>query len=499
MRTKADLYEFQVRGARFVLNKRYCALFVDMGLGKTIMVLTAINRLLRTHRITRVIIVAPLRVVYNVWMQEARLWLHTHNIKFSIVHGTHQQKVKALQTPAHVYLMNVENLRWMDDVFGKKTPLPFDMLVVDESSMFKQVKTVRFGIMRRRTREFKRRVIMSGTPTPNGLHEAWPQLFIVDRGYHLGRRYTDFKKEYFDPGGYLGKKPVPKRGAMQAIIEATNPVVMRLDANDWRKLPPLITPPPVFVDLPEAAMEVYRTLEEQMFIAFEETGTFVNNPHAAALRNRCAQIAGGAIYAIHEETQTRVWQPIHRAKMDAIEELVDELQGEPPIIPYRFRHEAIRLKHKYPEYALIGRDAAGRKPSEKQIMRTIADWNKGLVEGMIAHPASVGHGLNMQHGGRHFIWFSLSDSYEQYIQMLKRLHGRGNSTNTVMNYIVLARNTVDEVIYSDLMAKARNQNAVNDAYRDSTFRRYIRARLNDRQWLVFDEKTNEYKPTLRAA
>ena len=144
-----------------------------------------------------------------------------------------------------------------------------------------------------------------------------------------------------------------------------------------------------------------------------------------------------------------MWQPIHSAS-GAIEELIDELQGEPPVVSYRFRHEAIRLKRRYPEFALIGRDAANRKPSEKDIVRTIAKWNRGEVEGMIAHPASVGHGLNMQHGGRLVIWFSLSDSYEQYIQMLKRLHRRGTARN-VLNYIVLARNTVDEVVYTDLM------------------------------------------------
>lgn len=498
MRTKGDLVQYQIRGARFVLNKRYCALFVDMGLGKTIMVLTAIAKLLRTHRIERVMIVAPLRVVYNVWIQEARLWLHTRGIKFSIVHGTHQQKVKALQKPAHIYLMNVDNLRWLDDVFGKKTPLPFDMLVVDESSMFKKVKTVRFGIMRRRTREFKRRVIMSGTPTPNGLHEVWPQMFIVDRGLHLGRRYTDFKKEYFDAGGYLGKRLIPKEGAVESITEASSPVVMRLDAGDYLKLPALVSPPPIFVDLPPDALEVYRTLETEMFVAFEETGTFVDNPHAASLRNRCAQIAGGAVYAEHEDTHARVWQPIHHAKMDAVVELVDELQGEPPIIPYRFRHEAIRLKRKYPDYRLIGRDAAGRKPSEKEIVRIIEQWNRGEIEGIIAHPASIGHGLNMQHGGRHFIWFGPLESYEQYIQTLKRLHRRGTA-RTVFSYMILARNTVDEVIYSDLMAKHRGQTAVNDAYRDRTFRRYMDARLHDRQWLVMNPNSGLYEPTLRAA
>lgn len=498
MRTKEDMEVYQVRGARFVLHKRFCALFVDMGLGKTIMVLTAIVRMLRARKIERVIIVAPLRVVYNVWMQEAKLWAHTHRLQFSIVHGTHQQKVRALQTPAHIYLTNVENLRWLDDVFGKKTPLPFDMLVVDESSMFKKVKTVRFGIMRRRAKDFKRRVVMSGTPTPNGLHEVWPQMYIVDRGFHLGRRYTDFKEDYFTPGGYLGKRPIPKPGAMQEIIHKTDPVVMRLDSGDWIKLPKLITPPPIFVDLPEDARRIYNTLEEDMFIAFEETGTFVDNPHAASLRNRCAQLAGGAIYAEHEETQARVWQPVHRAKMDAIQEIIDEMQGEPPLIAYQFRHEAIRLKRKYPEFALIGRDEHGRKPNERAIVRMVEQWNEQKLDGMIAHPASVGHGLNMQFGGRYFTWFTLPESLEQYLQMLRRLHRRG-ATRSVFNYIVLARNTIDEVKYSDLMAKDRSASGINDAYRDRTFSRYMQARLQGTQWLVYDEDTGLYEPTLRAA
>ncbi len=496
MRTKQDLEVYQVRGAKFVLVKRYCALFVDMGLGKTIMVLTAIVRLLRAQKIERVVIVAPLRVIYNVWRQEAKLWQHTRGLRFSVVHGTHQQKVRALQTPAHIYLVNVDNLRWLDDVFGKKTPLPFDMLVVDESSMFKKVKTVRFGIMRRRVKDFKRRVVMTGTPTPNGLHEVWPQMYIVDRGFHLGRRYTDFKEDYFDQGGYEGRKLIPKPGALETITELTDPVVMRLDSDDWISLPPLITPPPIFIDLPDDAREVYETLETEMFIAFEETGTFVDNPHAASLRNRCAQLAGGAIYAEHEETRMRVWQPVHKEKLLAIEELVDELQGEPPIIAYQFRHEAIRLKRKYDTYSLIGRDELNRKPNEREIMRIIERWNRGDEDGIIAHPASIGHGLNMQQGGRHFLWYSLPESLEQYLQMLRRLRRRG-AKRPVMNYIVLARNTVDEVKYSDLMAKQARAAGVNDVYRDRTFRRYMEARREGQQWLVLDEQTGMYLPTLR--
>lgn len=495
MRSKADLYSYQVAGAKFVLLKRFCALFIDMGLGKTIMVLTAIAKLLRAGKIDSVVIVAPLRVVYNVWRQEAKLWKHTRGLKFSVVHGTHRQKVAALSKPAHIYLVNVDSLRWLDDYYGKRAAMPFDMLVVDESSMFKKVKTVRFGIMRRRCKDFKRRVVMTGTPTPNGLHEVWPQMFIVDRGYHLGRRYTDFKKDYFDPGGYMGHRLVPKPGALKEITDASAPIVMRLEDVDWLDLPKLLTIP-IWVDLTEHARDVYTTLEEDMFIAFEETGTFVNNPHAAALRNRCAQLAGGAIYAEHEETQQKVWQPIHRAKTDAINELISEMQGEAPIVVYRFRHEAIRIKRKYPDYALIGRDEQGRKPSEKAIQRIIAQWNKGRVPGIVAHPASVGHGLNMQHGGRHFIWFGLSDSLEAYQQMVKRLHRNGQK-QTVINYLVLARNTVDEVIYSNILQKDRSQRAVSDVYRENTFRSYMQARREGEQWLVLDEATGIYMPTRR--
>lgn len=465
-----------------------------MGLGKTIMVLSAIARLLRAGKIDRVLIVAPLRVVYAVWRQEAKLWAHTKSLKFSIVHGDHTQKVRALQRPAHVYLMNVDNLKWLDQVFGKKQHWPFDMLVVDESSMFKKVKTVRFGIMRRRVNDFKRRVVMTGTPTPNGLHEIWPQMYIVDRGYHLLRRYTDFKEEYFDPGGYQGRKLIPKDGALEEITRITSPVVMRLDSGDWLNLPRLITVP-VWVNLPEEAMEIYTTLEEEMFIAFEETGTFVDNPHAAALRNRCAQIAGGAIYAEHEQTQAKVWQPIHDAKMDATDELIEEFQGESPIVIYRFRHEAIRLKRKYKDYPLIGRGERG-KPSEKEVTRVIEAWNKRKLDGIIAHPASIGHGLNLQHGGRHFIWFSLTDSLELYLQMLKRLNRSGGDKRGTLNYLLLARNTVDEVMYSDILTKEANQGVVNDAYREATFKQYMHAKRSGGRWLV-EGADGIYQPTLR--
>lgn len=465
-RTKADLRPYQVKGTQFVLNKRYCALFMDMGLGKTIIMLTAIARLLRAGKIDNVLIVGPLRVVQTVWRQEARDWVHTRSLVFSLVHGTHKQRVDALNKPAHVYLINVDGLKWLDQVYGKRKAWPFDMLCVDESSMFKKADTVRFTLMRRRVRDFKRRVVMTGTPTPNGLHEIWPQMFLADRGYFLGPRYTEFKQRFFQSGGYKGYKVVPKEGTLEEITEITSPIVMRLDSADWLTLPKLLDVP-VWVELPAQARSVYNTLEGEMFVAFLETGTFVANPHAAALRNRCAQIASGAIYATHEETSVKVWQDIHDAKIDAIKELVDELQGEPPLIVYRFNHDLIKLKKAFPKYAVIGKGV-----KDRDVMRTVEAWNKGRIDGMLVHPQSVGHGLNLQHGGRHLIWMSVTESTELYLQMLKRLH-RSGQKQAVMNYYVLARETVDEVIISDTQFKVANQGRVNAAYRNSTFAKYM--------------------------
>lgn len=466
---KSDLRQYQVRGIRFVLLKRYCALFIDMGLGKTVILLTAIVKLLRMKRVESVLLVAPLRVVYTVWRQEAKLWSHTRGLRFSVVHGSHSKKIAALNKPAHIYLINVDGLRWLDDVYGKRRQWPFDMLVIDESSMFKKVNTVRFKLLRRRVAGFSRRVVMTGTPTPNGLYEIWPQLYLADRGYHLGRTYTDFKGEYFNKGGFKGYKLLAKDDALERVTEASAPIVMRLDSEDWLELPDLITVP-VWVELPEDARAVYNELEEQMFYAWKETGTFVDNPHAASLRNRCSQLAGGAVYAEHETTSARVWQPVHTAKVDAFAEIHDELQGQSLMGIYAFKHELIRLRKAHPTFKIIGSET-----KNDDVTKIVADWNKRKVPGLLVHPASVGHGLNLQYGGRHFCWFTLTDSLELYLQLLKRLH-RSGQQESVMNYILLARDTVDEVKYTDIQDKDTRQTAVNRAYRDHTFAEYMERR-----------------------
>lgn len=461
MRTKAELRKYQIRTIKFLLVKRFAALFLDMGLGKTIAVLTAIVMMLLRGKIENVLVVAPIRVVYGVWEQEAKLWRHTRSLKFSIVHGNPQQRLNALRQPAHIYLINPEGLVWLREVY-KNRPWPFDMLVVDESSMFKQPKVKRFRALRSGLPHFKRRVIMTGTPTPNSLLELWPQMYIVDRGRTLGQNFTDYKENHFRRTGYMGYKWEPLIGSQETILEAMSPRVISLRSEDWLELPQKIDIP-VWVDLPPEARRLYAQIEAALFLEFEEGEVDIQN--AASLSNRTSQIASGAIW-LTDESEKKVWRPLHDAKLNALREVVDELQGEPPFIAYRFQHDLERLRAMYPRYTVIGKGS-----SAKAIVKIERDWNSGKLAGIIAHPQSAGHGLNMQHGGRHIIWFSPTWSLEQYQQFVKRIHRSGVS-GTVFNYLILARNTTDEAVMAAIETKDMRQSAVKTSLRDYYYERY---------------------------
>lgn len=451
----ADLREYQVRMVQFLMVRKYAALLVDMGLGKTISVLTAIAQLLRKKKIENVLIVAPVRVLYGVWRQEATQWAHTKFLQFSIVHGTEKQRIAALDTPAHIYLTSPDSLSWLRRFYGRHS-WPFDMLVVDESSMFKNTGTTRFKSIRGALRHFARRVIMTGTPTPNSLLELWPQMFMVDMGFSLGTTFTTYKANNFHRGGYKGYKYIPNEGAREKITRAISPRVVSLKTEDHLELPKRMNVP-VWVDLTGKARERYEEMEQELFLEFAEGE--VESLNEASIRNRCSQIANGAIYVLDEQ-ERKTWVPIHNLKLDAVDEIVSELQGEPPIIAYRFGHDLQRLRLRYPDYTVIGK---GSNP--RQISDVEREWNKGNLPGILIHPASGGHGLNLQYGGRHFIWVGLTDSLEYYMQLVKRLH-RSGVKGQVMNYMVLARDTVDEVMLSNISDKHRNQKRTREILHD---------------------------------
>lgn len=399
--------------------------------------------------------------MYAVWRQEAKLWQHTRRLVFSIIHGTPNERISALNKPAHIYLINPEGLAWLRQVFGRND-WPFDMLVVDESSMFKTPRAKRFRALRTGLRNFKRRIIMTGTPTPNGMVDLWSQMYLVDRGFSLGTRFTDYKLNHFHRTGFKGYKLEPNEGALEAITNSIAPRVVRLDADDWLKLPPVIDDP-IWVDLPQDALKIYRRAERAMFLRFENEELEIKS--AASLTNVCSQIANGALWTrenedgVEYEDRKKTWVPIHDAKLYALREIVDDLQGECPLIAYRFQHDLERIRSMFPKYSVLGKGS-----SPKATARINEMWDRGKVPGIIAHPMSAGHGLNLQKGGRHIIWFGITWSLEQYQQFIKRLH-RGTITQSVINYLILARGTTDMAILEAIDHKDAGQRAVHNALR----------------------------------
>lgn len=467
MRTRQDLRGYQRKAVQFVKRRRYGALLIDMGLGKTIIIETAIVDMLRSGAIDSVLLVAPIRVIQGVWHQEAREWQHTRKLVFSLVHGTPAQRLAALQKPAHVHMINPEGLRWLATVMRRK-PWPWSMLVVDESTEFSAEKrTVRFRSLRKGLRHFTRRYVMTGTPTPRSLLQIWPQMFIADMGASLGQDFAAFKRNHFYKTGYMGYKLEPKDGSEELIADAMSSRVVRLVAEDWIDVPALVQDP-VWVDLPPEARALYNRLEEEMFLEFE-THT-MDGPEevvaeaAASLSIKCRQIANGAIITSNIETGERSWRPIHDAKLEALRGIVNETYGAPLLVPYQFRHDMARIKATFPHFKVFDKN---------KTEQLIEQWNKKRIPGLIMHPANSKYGLNLQHGGNRLAWFGATFSRLFYDQTIGRLRRSGQAEHTVYSYMILARDTVDEVVYAALQGHGARQTRISEV-----FQRYYERRIN---------------------
>lgn len=464
MRTRSELRGYQRRASRFMCKRRYGALLIDMGLGKTIIALTAIVDLLAAEQIDSVLLVAPIRVIQAVWRQEAREWQHTRKLVFSLVHGSPAERMAALRKPAHIHMINPEGLKWLSSVLGRK-PWPWSMLIVDESTEFAEQKTIRFRSLRRGLRHFKRRYVMTGTPTPRSLLQIWSQMFIADLGASLGQRYTDFKENHFYRTGYMGYKLEPKDGSEDVIAEAMSQRVVRLVAEDWIEVPKLVTVP-IWVDLPPHARELYERLEAEMFLQFEDYA-FDGNEEAiaetaAALSMKCRQIANGFLFTSNVETGARSWRPVHDAKIDALKEIVRETYGAPILVPYQFKPDVVRLTAAFPKFKAF---------DKHHVEDLVHDWNLGKIPGLILHPANSKYGLNLQKGGHMLAWFGGTFSRLFYDQTIGRLR-RSGQVNKVYNYIILARDTVDEVVLEALEGHGARQQRISNA-----FQRYYEQRI----------------------
>lgn len=438
-----NAHDYQKYATKFILQHPIAAVFLEMGLGKSVITLTALfDLILDQFVIGKVLVIAPLRVARDTWPSEIQKWDHLKGLKYSVVIGTAAERKAALMQQADVYIINRENIDWLVNKSG--IPFRFDMLVIDEFSSFKSWQEKRFKSLLK-VRPFVKRIVgLTGTPSSNGLMDLWAEFRVLDLGKRLGRYITHYRNAYFTPDKrntevIFSYKPLP--GAEDQIYKRIEDITISMKSCDYLKLPEcVINEVPVFMS--EKEQDVYDRFRDDMVakIKDEEIDAVI----AAVLSGKLLQMANGAVY--DDEKNSLL---IHDRKLDALEDLIEGANGKPVLVAYRYQHDAERIKSRF--------DVREIKTS-----KDIADWNNGEIPVAIIHPASAGHGLNLQTGGSTLIWFGLTWSLELYQQTNARLHRQGQ-TDTVIIHHIIAKGTIDENVMKALRQKEKTQNALIDA------------------------------------
>lgn len=428
-----------------VVSSPILALLLDMGMGKTAITLTAIEELIYDYfSVRKVLVIAPLRPALETWPAEIEKWDHTKHMTYSVVIGTKQERLNALTREADIYIINRENVQWLVEHYRKKWP--FDMVVIDELSSFKSNKAQRFRALRKVRPYITRMVGLTGTPSPNGLLDLWPQMFLLDEGKALGRTLTSYRDKYFLPDKrnqqmIFSWKPRPD--AEKEIYEKLSDFCVSMKTADYLQLPERLDVRHE-IETTKETLEIYQKLERDMLLPYDSGD--IDAGSAAILVNKLLQVAGGAAY--NENGDVHI---LHDEKLNALDSLIEEANGQPVLIFYAYRHERDRIKERHPE-AVDVKDSSAVK-----------EWNEGNVPILLAHPASAGHGLNLQFGGHIMIWYGLPCSLELYQQANKRVHRMGQK-ETVLIHHLLMKNTADTwVLDQVLTSKAERQDALIEA------------------------------------
>ena len=438
-----DAHDYQKYATQFILTHPIAAVFLEMGLGKSVITLTALFDLcLDQFLIRKVLVIAPLRVARDTWPSKIEKWDHLDGLLYSVVVGTEAERRAALMRTADVYIINRENVDWL--ITKSKIPFDFDMVVIDELSSFKSYQAKRFKSLLKARPTVRRIVGLTGTPSSNGLMDLWAEFRVLDLGQRLGRYITHYRNAYFTPDKRNGEvifsyKPLP--GAEEAIYEKISDITISMKSCDYLKLPEcVINEVPVVMS--EKEMSIYDGFREDMVTKIKDQE--IDAANAAVLSSKLLQMANGAVY---DEDKKALH--IHDRKLDALEDLIEGANGKPVLIAYWYQHDAERIKARF--------DVREIKTS-----KDIEDWNAGKIPAAIIHPASAGHGLNLQTGGSTLIWFGLTWSLELYQQTNARLHRQGQKKTVIIHHIV-TKGTIDEQVMKALRKKEKTQDALIDA------------------------------------
>lgn len=437
-------HPYQQAAIDAIIDKPSVGLWMEMGLGKTVVTLTAIDTLIYdAAEIQRVLVVAPKKVAEATWQDEAQKWDHLQHLRISTVLGTEAQRIAALNTPADVYIINRENCYWLVGHYGRHWP--FDMVVLDEASSFKNHAAQRFKALKAVRPKIAKVVELTGTPAPNNLLDLWAQIYLLDQGDRLGKYITHYRQAYFWPTEYSWEA---KDGAGDAIRRKISDLVLSFKAADLLELPEkIVEDVPVVLDAKAAA--AYKTMEKQCLLQVD--GEAITAQQAASLTNKLLQLCNGSLY----DDDGQMHQ-IHRCKLDAFDELIDQLDGQKALVFYHFRFDEEQLVE------TLKHNHSGLRVAVLRDNRDAAAWNAGEIDVLLAQPASCAYGLNLQQGGHHLIWYSMPWNLELYAQGEARLYRQGQKQSVIVHRLIV-KHGADELVVKALNSKDRNQNALMQA------------------------------------
>lgn len=436
-------HEYQNYATNFILEHPVAAVLLEMGLGKSVITLTAIYELmLNRFEVEKVLVIAPLRVARDTWPAEIEKWEHLRGLTYSVAIGTEAERIAALKRPAHLYLINRENVDWL--ITKSHLPFDYDMVVIDELSSFKSYAAKRFKSLLKVRPRVKRMVGLTGTPSGNGLMDLWAEFRVLDMGQRLGRYITHYRNNFFVPdkrNQQMIFSYKPKPGAEDAIYKLISDITISMKSADFLKMPECIINE-VPVALSEKEWSVYQALKEDMVVDLKTEE--IDAVNAAALSGKLLQMANGAVYNEEKEVIR-----IHDRKLDALEDLIEGANGKPVLVAYWYNHDLQRIKQRF-------------SVREIKTSQDIKDWNNGEIPVAVIHPASAGHGLNIQFGGSTIIWFGLTWSLELYQQTNARLWRQGQQSTVVIHHII-TKDTIDEDVMRALRKKEKIQSALIDS------------------------------------
>lgn len=446
---KYEPHEYQQYATEYIETHPVAAVLLDMGLGKTSITLTALNNLLfDSFEIRKAIVIAPLRVARNTWSAEIEKWEHLSTLVYSVAVGTEAERLAALKRQADIYIINRENVQWLITESG--VPFDYDMVVVDELSSFKNHQTKRFKALMKVRPKVKRIVGLTGTPSSNGLMDLWAEFKLLDMGQRLGRFIGQYRTRFFQPDKRNGQvvfsyKPLP--GAEQQIYRLISDITISMKSTDHLRMPELVSSR-YTVYLSEEEEQRYVALKQDLVLQLPDGDITAAN--AASLSGKLSQMANGAVYMDSGDTIS-----IHDRKLDALEDIIEAANGKPVLVAYWYRHDLERITERLHKLKI----PCSRLDTDGSIRR----WNAGEIPVALIHPASAGHGLNLQSGGSTLVWFGLTWSLELYQQTVARLWRQGQESETVVVQHIITKGTIDERIMKALSEKDSTQSALMDA------------------------------------